>query len=108
MSLVVIGKVSRINEREAGNAGSTWIERTLVVEDWGQTQFVTVGKELEDSGVPQVGEDVALVCAVRAYPTSNGNNVKEFSGVRVGANYGLTALRRHEALSAPKGVRAAS
>lgn len=110
MSVVVTGTVSRINEREAGSPGNTWIERTLVVEDWGQTQFVTVGKELQDQGVPAEGEAVALVCAIRAYPTPKGSNPKEFSGVSVGANYGLTALRRHVELTAlvAKGVRAAS
>ena len=100
MSLVVTGTVSRINEREAGNPGNTWMEHTLVVEDWGQTQFVTAGRELTEAGLPQPGQIVALVCAVRAYVGRTGE-----------AKAGLTALRSHpqltEALNA-KGVRAAS
>lgn len=99
MSLVVTGTVSRVDEREAGNPGNTWIERTMVVEDWGMTQFVTVGRELADAGVPAPGESVALVAVVRPYVNKKGE-----------AGFGLTALRRHPELTTAlgKGVRVAS
>lgn len=87
MSLVVTGTVSRINEREAGPQGNTWVERTLVVEDWGQTQYVTASRELAGA-LPEAGETVALVCAVRTYKAKDGE-----------PRFGLTGLRRHAELT---------
>lgn len=87
MSLVVSGTVSRINEREVNGASGSWMERTLVIEDWGQTQFVTASRELSND-LPAQGETVALVVAVRTYV-----------GKDQSARFGLTGLRRHDELT---------
>lgn len=83
--LLITGEVERVTEREAGQPGNTWIERTLVVRDWGQTLYVTVGRELADVGVPEVGERVALDVSVRTYVSKKTGE----------AGHSFTAFRRN-------------
>lgn len=86
MTLLVTGEVDRIQEREAGLPGNTWIEKTIVVRDWGQTLFVTVGRQMdEDGAVPSVGERVALDVSVRSYVSKKTGE----------AGHGYTAHRRN-------------
>lgn len=82
--LLITGTVDRIQEREAGQPGNTWIEKTLVVRDWGQTLYVTAARELVEAGLPQPGDQVALDCSVRAYVNREGK-----------AGHGFSAFRRN-------------
>ena len=83
--LLITGKVESIQEREAGTPGNTWIERTIVVRDWGHTLYVTAGRELVDSGLPAEGDSVALEVAVRPYVNKRTNE----------PGHGFTAFRRN-------------
>lgn len=85
MSLLITGEVERITEREAGVPGNTWVERTLVLKDWGQTLYVTAGRELSESGLPAVGDKVALEASVRAYVKKGQTE----------AGFGFTGHRRN-------------
>lgn len=82
--LLVTGEIERITDRKAGNPGNEWTEHTLVVRDWGQTLYVTASRELVESGLPKVGEKVALDVSVRAYVNREQK-----------AGHGFTAFRRN-------------
>jgi hypothetical protein len=82
--LLITGEIERVTTREAGNPGNTWTETTLVVRDWGQTLYATVGKDF--GPVPVEGDRVALEVSVRSY----------VSRKRAGeAGHGYTAHRRN-------------
>lgn len=65
MTLVLAGQLTRVQERQAGTPGNTWTEQTLVVQDWGQTIYATVGRDFGE--LPKVGSPVVLAVAVRPY-----------------------------------------
>lgn len=102
MSLLVTGEIERVTERQAGNAEYQWTEHTLIVRDWGQTLYVTAGRELaESSDMPKQGDRVALEVSVRSYLNREGK-----------AGHGFTAHRRNAEIEGrlygPSSVKAAS
>jgi hypothetical protein len=79
--LLVTGVCDRIQEREAGRAPDTWIEKTIVVRDWGQTLYCTVARDFGE--LPESGESVALDVSVKSYvskkdPTTAGHQYTAF------------------------------
>jgi len=99
--LCVTGRVESVRTREAGNAGNTWTEHTLVVRDWGQTLYVVAGRELVEAGLPAAGEDVVLEVSVRPYLSRKTGE----------AGAGYTAHRRSPDLEAkvyPAGLKVAA
>lgn len=64
--LLVTGECDGVITREAGNPGNTWVETTIVVRDWGQTLYVTMGRNFKGD-TPAEGERLALNVSVRTY-----------------------------------------
>lgn len=81
MSLSVSGRVSRIIDRDVNNVSNPFVERTYVIEDWGQTLYAVRARNFE-GGEPSEGDTVTLGVSVRAYVNKDGK-----------AGYGLTAHR---------------
>lgn len=92
MSLLVTGQLDRITEREAGNAGNTWTERTLVVQDWGQTVYLTVARDF--GPLPAPGDSLAVNVSLRPFVRKDGN-----------AGVGYTALSRNTEAELALGFR---
>lgn len=71
---LVTGIVRTVHEREVTTGtGRQWTERTLVIEDWGRSDSVRVGRELQEAGVPTPGEHVAIEVAVFPYALKDAN-----------------------------------
>ena len=88
--LLITGEIERVTTRKAGRPGEQWDEQTLIVRDWGETLYVTVGRTMEEShAVPQAGDRVALECSVRAYVRRENGNLTGQAG------FGYTAHRRN-------------
>jgi hypothetical protein len=89
MSLMLQGRVQAVRTRQVP-AGPTWEsfeETTLVIADFGATHYVSVTRELRDSGLPGEGEEVLLEVGIRSYVRKDGT----------GAGHQLTAYRRADA-----------
>jgi hypothetical protein len=94
---LIIGKLARIQTREAGNPGNTWTETTLVIQDFGVTHYATVARDF--GPLPAEGEEVAVSVGVRAYVKKSDNS----------AGFGLTAFRRETQIeSALNGLMASA
>jgi hypothetical protein len=82
--LLVTGILDRVTEREAGRPGETWIERQLVIRDWGTTQYVKIGSR--DFGPdPSPGDLIAVEVSVDAYVSKKDGR----------AGFSLTGWRRN-------------
>jgi hypothetical protein len=79
---IVTGILTDVREREAGNPGNTWTERTLVVADFGVTYYLVVGRDF--GTLPAKGDNVAIDVSVRPYVRRDGS-----------AGHGLQAIRRN-------------
>lgn len=87
MSLLVAGEVERVSERPVTfGDGTSFIEQTIIIKDWGSTLFCTVGRNFEGA-VPAARERIVLEVVQRPYVRKNSNPPE--------AGVALTAVRRN-------------
>lgn len=71
MSLMLSGRVSRVTTRDVTNTSQPFVETTYVVEDWGQTFYVTRTKNCAGES-PEEGVMAEFDVYVRAYVKKTG------------------------------------
>lgn len=98
MALQLSGRVSRVIEREVRPpSAEPFTETTYVVEDWGQTLYVTRARNFD--GTVTEGDSLTLAVSVRPYVKKDG-----------AAGFGLVAHRvlNSETEASPKRVASVS
>ena len=80
MSLLISGRLDRIQRQQVGNPGKELERVTLVVQDWGQTFYADVARDF--GSLPGEGDDVAIEVIVRTYKRADGSPGYAFTAVR--------------------------